>query len=95
MDPDLRYMSEETHDNFATIVLGGSLTHKGMIGFYETLSLDDVGMIHDYLRDEQTSVAEKLEMTFSQKVEYWFNYAISKLGEKFPEILNATRDSIM
>ena len=93
--PDLRYMSEETHDNFATIVLGGSLTHKGMIGFYETLSLDDVGMIHDYLRDEQTSVAEKLEMTFSQKVEYWFNYAISKLGEKFPEILNATRDSIM
>ena len=93
--PDLRYMSEETHDNFATIVLGGSRTHKGMIGFYETLSLDDVGMIHDYLRDEQTSVAEKLEMTFSQKVEYWFNYAISKLGEKFPEILNATRDSIM
>ena len=93
--PDLRYMSEETHDNFATIVLGGSLTHKGMIGFYETLSLDDVGMIHDYLRDEQTSIAEKLEMTFSQKVEYWFNYAISKLGEKFPEILNATRDSIM
>ena len=93
--PDLRYMSEETHDNFATIVLGGSLTHNGMIGFYETLSLDDVGMIHDYLRDEQTSVAEKLEMTFSQKVEYWFNYAISKLGEKFPEILNATRDSIM
>ena len=93
--PDLRYMSEETHDNFATIVLGGALTHKGMIGFYETLSLDDVGMIHDYLRDEQTSVAEKLEMTFSQKVEYWFNYAISKLGEKFPEILNATRDSIM
>ena len=93
--PDLRYMSEETHDNFATTVLGGSLTHKGMIGFYETLSLDDVGMIHDYLRDEQTSVAEKLEMTFSQKVEYWFNYAISKLGEKFPEILNATRDSIM
>ena len=93
--PDLRYMSEETHDNFATIVLGGSLTHKGMIGFYETLSLDDVGMIHDYLRDEQTSVAEKLEMTFSQKVEYWFNYAISKLGEKFPEILNATRDSRM
>ena len=93
--PDLRYMSEETHDNFATIVLGGSLTHKGMIGFYETLSLDDVAMIHDYLRDEQTSVAEKLEMTFSQKVEYWFNYAISKLGEKFPEILNATRDSIM
>ncbi len=93
--PDLRYMSEETHDNFATIVLGGSLTHKGMIGFYETLSLDDVGMIHDYLRDEQKSVAEKLEMTFSQKVEYWFNYAISKLGEKFPEILNATRDSIM
>ena len=40
--PDLRYMTEKTHEDFATIVLGGSLTHKGMIGFYETLNLDDV-----------------------------------------------------
>ena len=93
--PDLRYMTEKTHKDFATIVLGGSLTHKGMIGFYETLNLDDVNMIHEYLKDKQVSLPEKLEMTFAQKVEYWFNYAIAKLGEKYPEILNATREYSM
>ncbi len=93
--PDLRYMTEKTHEDFATIVLGGSLTHKGMIGFYETLNLDDVNMIHEYLKDKQVSLPEKLEMTFAQKVEYWFNFAIAKLGEKYPEILNATREYSM
>ena len=93
--PDLRYMTKKTHEDFATIVLGGSLTHKGMIGFYETLNLDDVNMIHEYLKDKQVSLPEKLEMTFAQKVEYWFNYAIAKLGEKYPEILNATREYSM
>ena len=93
--PDLRYMTEKTHEDFATIVLGGSLTHNGMIGFYETLNLDDVNMIHEYLKDKQVSLPEKLEMTFAQKVEYWFNFAIAKLGEKYPEILNATREYSM
>ena len=93
--PDLRYMTEKTHEDFATIVLGGSLTHKGMIGFYETLNLDDVKMIHEYLKDKQVSLPEKLEMTFAQKVEYWLNFAIAKLGEKYPEILNATREYSM
>ena len=93
--PDLRYMTKKTHEDFATIVLGGSLTHKGMIGFYETLNLDDVNMIHEYLKDKQVSLPEKLEMTFAQKVEYWFNYTIAKLGEKYPEILNATREYSM
>ena len=93
--PDLRYMTEKTHEDFATIVLGGSLTHKGMIGFYETLNLDDVNMIHEYLKDKQISLPEKLEMTFAQKVEYWLNFAIAKLGEKYPEILNATREYSM
>ena len=93
--PDLRYMTEKTHEDFATIVLGGSLTHKGMIGFYETLNLDDVNMIHEYLKDKQVSLPEKLEMTFAQKVEYWLNFAIAKLGEKYPEILNATREYSM
>jgi hypothetical protein len=88
-------MTEKTHEDFATIVLGGSLTHKGMIGFYETLNLDDVNMIHEYLKDKQVSLPEKLEMTFAQKVEYWFNFAIAKLGEKYPEILNATREYSM
>jgi len=34
-------------------------------------------------------------MSFAQKIEYWFNYSMAKLGEKFPDILNATRDMMM
>jgi PQQ-dependent dehydrogenase (methanol/ethanol family) len=93
--PNLRYMSEQTHEEFATIVLGGSRTHKGMIGFYETLSLEDVNAIHTYLDNKQKNLPERLELTFLQKIEYWLNYWIAKLGEMFPELLNATRDYIM
>jgi PQQ-dependent dehydrogenase (methanol/ethanol family) len=93
--PNLRYMSEQTHEEFATIVLGGSRTHKGMIGFYETLSLEDVNAIHTYLDNKQENLPERLELTFLQKIEYWLNYWIAKLGEMFPELLNATRDYIM
>ena len=93
--PNLRYMSEQTHDEFATIVLGGSRTHKGMIGFYETLSLEDVNAIHTYLDNKQENLPERLELTFLQKIEYWLNYWMAKLGEMFPELLNATREYIM
>ena len=93
--PNLRYMSEQTHEEFATIVLGGSRTHKGMIGFYETLSLEDVNAIHTYLDNKQENLPERLELTFLQKIEYWLNYWMAKLGEMFPELLNATREYIM
>jgi PQQ-dependent dehydrogenase (methanol/ethanol family) len=93
--PDLRHMSEKTHDEFASIVLGGTRTHKGMIGFYETLSLDDVDAIHTYLENKQQNLPQRLELTFLQKIEYWFNYWMAKLGEIFPELLNATRPYIM
>jgi len=93
--PNLRYMSEQTHDEFATIVLGGSRTHKGMIGFYETLSLEDVSAIHTYLDNKQENLPERLELTFLQKIEYWLNYWMAKLGEMFPELLNASREYIM
>jgi len=33
-----------------------------------------------------------VEMTFAQKIEYWFSYGAAKLGEQFPWMLNATRD---
>ena len=89
--PDLRYMSEQTHSDFASIVIGGTRTHKGMIGFYETLGLDDVDAIHAYLANKQKLLPERLELTFLQKIEYWFNYWMAKLGEIFPELLNATR----
>jgi len=93
--PDLRYMSEQTHSDFVAIVLGGSYTHKGMIGFYETLDFNDVEAIHSFLDDQQQRLPEKLEMSFLQKIEYWFVYWSAKLGEKYPDLLNATRDFMM
>ena len=93
--PNLRYMSEQTHSDFASIVIGGARTHKGMIGFYETLGVDDVDAIHAYLDDKQQNLPDRLELTFLQKIEYWFNFWMAKLGAMFPELLNATRSFIM
>ena len=93
--PNLRYMSEQTHNDFASIVIGGTRTHKGMIGFYETLGVDEVDAIHAYLDDKQQNLSDRLELTFLQKIEYWFNFWMAKLGAMFPQLLNATRDFIM
>jgi len=93
--PNLRYMSEQTHNDFASIVIGGTRTHKGMIGFYDTLGVDDVDAIHAYLDDKQQNLSERLELTFLQKIEYWFNFWMAKFGAMFPELLNATRAYIM
>ena len=90
--PDLRYMSDQTHLDFVGIVLGGSKSHKGMVGFYETHTAKDVENIHSYLKYQQQRLPEMVEMTFAQKIEYWFSYGAAKLGEQFPWILNATRD---
>ncbi|MDG2116210.1 MAG: PQQ-dependent dehydrogenase, methanol/ethanol family [Porticoccaceae bacterium] len=92
--PDLRYMSDQTHRDFVAIVLGGSRTHKGMAGFYETHSIEDVEAIHSYLKHQQQQLPEMVEMSFLQKVEYWFSYGAAKLGEKYPDLLNATRDML-
>ena len=90
--PDLRYMSEQTHIDFTGIVLGGSRSHKGMVGFYETNTLEDAEAIHAYLDRQQQRLPEMLEMTFVQKIEYWVTYGLAKVGEQFPGLLNATRD---
>ena len=92
--PDLRYMSDQTHRDFVAIVLGGSKAHKGMAGFYETHSIEDVEAIHSYLKHQQQQLPEMVEMSFLQKVEYWFSYGAAKLGEKYPDLLNATRDML-
>lgn len=93
--PNLRYMSEQTHNDFASIVIGGARTHKGMIGFYETLGVDEVDAIHAYLDDKQQNLSDRVELTTLQKIEYWFNFWMAKLGAMFPELLNATRAYIM
>jgi PQQ-dependent dehydrogenase (methanol/ethanol family) len=92
---DLRYMSEQTHSDFIGIVLGGAFAHKGMIGFYETLDTDDAEAIHAFLDNKQQRLPEMVEMSFLQKIEYWFVYWTAKLGEKYPDLLNATRDMMM
>jgi PQQ-dependent dehydrogenase (methanol/ethanol family) len=93
--PDLRYMSEQTHSDFIGIVLGGAYAHKGMIGFYETLDTGDVEAIHAFLDNKQQRLPEMVEMSFLQKIEYWFVYWTAKLGEKYPDLLNATRKFMM
>ena len=92
--PDLRYMSDQTHRDFVAIVLGGSRSHKGMAGFYETHNVEDVEAIHSYLKHQQQRLPEMVEMTFLQKIEYWFSYGAAKIGEKYPDLLNATRDML-
>jgi len=89
--PDLRYMSEQTHKDFIPIVFGGVRTHLGMSGFYETLSIAQVESVHAYLDDQQQRIPGNEKMSFLQTIEYWFVYAIAKLGERFPDIANATR----
>ena len=93
--PDLRYMSEQTHSDFSGIVLGGAYTHKGMIGFYQTLAIDDAEAIHAFLDAQQQRLPTMVEMSFLQKVEYWFVYWTARLGEKYPDLLNATRKFMM
>ena len=93
--PDLRYMSEQTHQDFVGIVLGGARTHKGMIGFYSVLNLEDTNAIHAFLDNEQQQLPEKTAMSIAQKAEYWVMFWSAKLGEKFPSMMNATRELIM
>ena len=47
--PDLRYMSNGTHDRFESIVLGGLLKSVGMKSFAKELSKADVRDLHNYL----------------------------------------------
>ena len=58
-----------------------------MIGFHKTLSLDEVEAIHSYLDKQQESLPDKVEMSFFEKIEYWFVYWLAKLGEKYPDLL--------
>lgn len=93
--PDLRYMSEQTHRDFIGIAFGGAKKHQGMVGFYETHTMQDIEAIHAYLDSEQQKLEERLDMSFLQKVEYWIVYWSSKLGTHFPGFINATRPYMM
>ena len=47
--PDLRYMSEQTHQIFQGIVLGGAYKEKGMVSFSHVLDSEGAAAIHAYL----------------------------------------------
>ena len=57
--------------------------------------MQDVDDIHAFLKQEQRELPTKVEMTFWQKIEYWFTYIMAKIGEIFPDFLNATRSMTM
>ena len=93
--PDLRYMDKETHSGFMAIVLGGTKSEHGMLGYHDTLTALDVENIHHFLKKKQQELPDRLEMSNLQKLEYWGIFWLSKLGEKFPFILNWTRGLMM
>jgi PQQ-dependent dehydrogenase (methanol/ethanol family) len=89
--PDLRYMDEVTHREFQAIVLAGLRSHKGMVGFYETLGPAQIDLIHGYLIERNHELVEELKpLTFWQQCYYWIWYGLAKLGEAFPWLANAT-----
>ena len=47
--PDLRYLSKETREQFAGIVLGGLRADKGMPHFHVQLTMEELNFVHDYL----------------------------------------------
>jgi quinohemoprotein ethanol dehydrogenase len=47
--PDLRRMSSATHADFATIVLGGSHSDRGMVSFSDVVTPADTDAVHAYL----------------------------------------------
>ena len=59
---DLRFMTEETHEKFMEITLGGLYTEKGMVGFARRLSEQDAEDIHAYLiqRANETYLLETI-----------------------------------
>ena len=86
--PDLRYMSDQTHLDFVGIVLGGSRSHKGMVGFYETHSGGRCrSLFTPTSTHQQQRLPEMVEMTFMhQKIEYWVTYGLAKVGRAVPRV---------
>jgi quinohemoprotein ethanol dehydrogenase len=88
--PDLRYMDETTHRDFQAIVLAGLKSHKGMVGFYETLSSQQVDAIHAYVISRNQALQDSSEWSYWDHTRYWYWYFITWLGDKYPWLANAT-----
>ena len=57
--PDLRYMTAQSHVEWAAIVLGGSLKLAGMPGFHEEISAEDSEAIRAYLIEQAWALYER------------------------------------
>jgi mono/diheme cytochrome c family protein len=71
--PDLRRMSEGSHEAFEQIVLEGLLSANGMASFSDVLNAEETQNIHDYVRaraedDRLVAAGEKEEATLT-----WLN----------------------
>lgn len=58
--PDLRYMSEASHEAFAGIVAGGVLDAAGMPSYEGRLSDEEVAAVHAYIRFEAAREWDRL-----------------------------------
>jgi mono/diheme cytochrome c family protein len=76
--PDLRYLTAQEHQEFAGIVFGGTRRHKGMVGFHETLNMEDVSAIQSYIGHQTIALKEEDENSLMYKLEYWFFYWLYK-----------------
>ena len=56
--PDLRLMTLETHGEYEAIVLSGSLADKGMPGFADALSAEDIEAIRMFVLTEANALRE-------------------------------------
>ena len=68
--PDLRLMSDASHDLFYEIVSGGMLSANGMAGFGDVLAAAEVEKIHHYVRaraseDRAVAIGEKQQATLT------------------------------
>lgn len=93
--PDLRYMSEQTEREFQAIVLGGLRSHKGMVGFYRTLSSEHVDAMQAYIKSRSKLLQASEELGFWDTLRYWYWYWMTRLGDYFPWIANLARDTVM
>ena len=62
--PDLRRMSDRTHEAFGQIVLEGPLSANGMAAFNDVLTVEEIERIHHYVRaraheDREVAVGNK------------------------------------
>jgi hypothetical protein len=58
------------------------------VGFYETLSTQQVDAVHAYVISRNQALQDSSEWSYWDHTRYW--YFITWLGDKYPRLANAT-----